>query len=154
MEKIATAETILAKQAFELFAKGYGVPILHYHCDNGRFADNAFVQHVADKHQTISYCGVNAHHQNGKAERRIRDVTEAARTSLLHATHRWPQAVSNVMWPQALKHAINSRNQTPRSLGAPSPLARFTSLPFTLRLSDQHPFGCPVYVLTAPLQAQ
>jgi hypothetical protein len=34
-------ETMLAKQAFEKFAVEHGVRILHYHCDNGQFADNA-----------------------------------------------------------------------------------------------------------------
>jgi hypothetical protein len=34
-------ETMLAKQVFEKFAAKYGVRILHYHCDDGQFADNA-----------------------------------------------------------------------------------------------------------------
>ncbi len=38
------AETMLAKQAFEKFAAKHGVCILHYHCDNGQFADNAWKQ--------------------------------------------------------------------------------------------------------------
>jgi hypothetical protein len=38
----SAAETMLAKQAFEKFAAEHGVRILHYHCDNGQFADNAW----------------------------------------------------------------------------------------------------------------
>jgi hypothetical protein len=37
----SATETMLAKQAFEKFAAEHGVHILHYHCDNGQFADNA-----------------------------------------------------------------------------------------------------------------
>ncbi len=42
MTKLTSEETMEAKQAFEHFAKQHGVCILHYHCDNGQFADNAF----------------------------------------------------------------------------------------------------------------
>ena len=106
-------ETIDAKHAFDRLAEKHGVRILHYHCDNGRFADKAFVDDVRAAHQTITFCGVGAHHQNGIAERRIRDITENARTSLLHAAHRWPKAIAANLWPQAIKHVVNVRNSLP-----------------------------------------
>jgi hypothetical protein len=37
-------KTLTAKLAFEQYAAEHGVKILHYHCDNGRFHDNAFQQ--------------------------------------------------------------------------------------------------------------
>jgi hypothetical protein len=40
---LTLSETIDAKHAFERFAAEHGVKIAHYHCDNGRFADTAFV---------------------------------------------------------------------------------------------------------------
>jgi hypothetical protein len=40
----SAAETMLAKQAFEKFAAKHGVRVLHYHCDNGQFSDNAWKQ--------------------------------------------------------------------------------------------------------------
>ena len=39
----------------------------YYHADNGQFADNAFINHVATSQHSISYYGVNAHWQNGIA---------------------------------------------------------------------------------------
>ncbi len=42
MTKLTSEETMEAKQAFEHFAEQHSVRILHYHCDNGGFADNAF----------------------------------------------------------------------------------------------------------------
>jgi hypothetical protein len=42
MTRLTSEETIEAKQAFKHFAKQHGIRILHYHCINGRFADNAF----------------------------------------------------------------------------------------------------------------
>ncbi len=77
-------ETVEAKEAFERFASTHGVTIEHYHADNGRFADNLFREAVQQSGQSITYCGVGAHHQNGIAERRICDLTEHARTMLLH----------------------------------------------------------------------
>ena len=40
----SSAETLAAKRAFETLAAEHGVKILHYHCNNGRFQDNAFKQ--------------------------------------------------------------------------------------------------------------
>ena len=68
---LTSAETVQAKRAFESFSQAHGVTIKHYHCDNGRFADNAYLEHVTKSGQTITYCGVNAHFQNGIAEKRI-----------------------------------------------------------------------------------
>ncbi len=39
-------KTMAAKNAFEKFAAEHGVTILHYHCDNRRFYDNACSRHV------------------------------------------------------------------------------------------------------------
>jgi transposase InsO family protein len=89
-QQLTSEETVQAKKAFETYAATYGVNILHYHADNGRFADKAFRQAISEKGQTISFCGVNAHWQNGVAERRIRELQENANTMLLHARRRWP----------------------------------------------------------------
>ncbi len=37
-------ETLAAKLAFKQYAAEHGVKVLHYHCNNGRFHDNAFQQ--------------------------------------------------------------------------------------------------------------
>ena len=71
-------DTLTAKRTFEAMARSYGITIKHYHADNGRFADNKFVDHAASQGQSISYCGVGAHFQNGIAERQIRDLQEGA----------------------------------------------------------------------------
>ena len=153
-QHLTTDETIDAKHAFERLAEQHGVRILHYHCDNGRFADKAFVDDVRAAHQTITFCGVSAHHQNGIAERHIRDITENARTSLLHAAHRWPKAIAANLWPQAIKHVVNVHNSLPRPGKTESPLSKFAGTSVQPNLKHFHPFGCPVYVLQAPLQTR
>ena len=85
MKTITSQETVEAKIAFESYAREHGVNIQHYHADNGRFADKEFVSHVTRSGQSISYCGVNAHWQNGRAEKRIRDLQDRVRVQLLHA---------------------------------------------------------------------
>ena len=66
-----SAEIVQAKQAFERFSYDHGVSIKQYHCDNGRFADKSFIAACKAKGQCISYCGVNAHIQNGITERQL-----------------------------------------------------------------------------------
>ena len=84
-ESTSAEETVDAKRAFEAFAKERGVTIKHYHADNGIFASNGFQEEMI---QSISFCGVGAHHLNGIAERRIQDLSETARSNLIHASHR------------------------------------------------------------------
>jgi hypothetical protein len=87
-------ETLEAKTAFERWSKSHDVVICHYHADNGRFAETKFMVAVAAAGQTISFCGVNAHFQNGRAERIICTLQDLGRTQLLHAMARWPVAIS------------------------------------------------------------
>ena len=101
-KKITSAETVLAKQSFECFARDHRVKILHYRTDNSRFADNGFIQACKDNNQGLTYCGVNAHFQNGMAEKWIRDLQEQSRTMLLFVVHKWPRMLSMALWPYAL----------------------------------------------------
>lgn len=92
-------QTILAKRAFERFAQRHGVIVKHCHADNAIFDSKAFAAEVHRCEQTISCCGVNAHHMNGKAEKKIRDLQDEARTTMLHAKQRWPTATEFNLWP-------------------------------------------------------
>ncbi len=89
----SSMETLTAKLAFEKFATEHGVRISHYHCNNGHFADNAFKESCKNGHKRLTFCGVNAHFQNGIAECAIWDILESARKQLLHACACWPAAV-------------------------------------------------------------
>ena len=95
MKSLTTEATLEAKTAFEAYTRNRGIQqVLHYHCDNGCFADNAFIKNIQDQGQTISFCAAYAHFQNGRAEKRIRDIQEDARKVLLHCTAQWPIATS------------------------------------------------------------
>ena len=55
---MSSEETLNSKLAFEKFATSHGV---HYHADNERFKDT---RDIEDNNQTISFCGVEVHHQS------------------------------------------------------------------------------------------
>jgi hypothetical protein len=61
MQDLSSEESVKAKQAFEQFAAKHGVIICHYHCNNGRFADNAFKEACQQSNQQLTFCGVNSH---------------------------------------------------------------------------------------------
>jgi hypothetical protein len=74
MTKLTSEETMEANRAFEHFAKQHGIHILHYHCNSRQFADIAFKNSCSAKGQRLTFFGVNAHFQNGIAEKAIRDL--------------------------------------------------------------------------------
>jgi Reverse transcriptase (RNA-dependent DNA polymerase)/GAG-pre-integrase domain len=145
-------ETLSAKIEFERYARSFGVAIKHYHADNGRFADNEWRDDVVSKGQRLSFCGVGAHHQNGRAEKRIRDIQDLARTSLIHANRRWPDAIDARLWPYALLNSNLTICKTPFPQQEESPYEIFSRSRVLPNLYDDHPFGCPVYILDGRLQ--
>jgi hypothetical protein len=154
LQKSTSAEdTIQAKVAFEQQAANSGVKILHYHADNGIFADNKFRKAVADAGQTLTFCGVNAHFQNGVAERRIRELQNHARTMLIHASNRWPSAITTNLWPYALRMANDILNDTPNLVTSKIPTNHFTRSNIAVNPKHYHTFGCPMYMLDTDLQS-
>jgi hypothetical protein len=72
---------------------------------------------------------------------------------MLHAAINWPLAMSVSLWPYAIRVAVDMMNATPRIDNSKIlPIEKFTSTAQHPRLKDFHPFGCPVYVLSEPLQ--
>ena len=157
MQRSTSAEeTIEAKHTFERKAAQYGVRIKHYHADNGIFAASDFQKEVNTAGQTISFCAVNAHHQNGIAEKRIRDLTDQARSMLLDAQSRWPRIIRPVLWPYAFKYAIDLQNTSSPSNNQDtmSPQSKFAGVDMGFGANRfRHPFGCPVFVLEAKNQS-
>ena len=99
--------------AFDYFTTAHGIGIKHYQCNNGHFADKGFINACESKGQLITYCGVNAHFQNGIAKEAIMDIMEADRKVLLHAKMKWPDAVDLALWPCTLQYAMHIHNTAP-----------------------------------------
>ena len=142
-----------AKDAFERSADQRGVKIIHYHVDNSRFADNAFIADCNNQRQSLSYCGVNTHFQNSIAERRIRDLQQQTRTSMLYAMNKWKRMILICLWPYAMRHTNDVANATPKKGEDDSPLEKFSGVKVVPKLRHFHGFGCPTYNLDNALQS-
>ena len=156
LQKTSNAEeTILGKKAFEATCRTHGISVRHYHVDNGIFRASKWVEECMRNNQALTFAGVNAHHSNGLAERRIRSLQELARAMLLHANKRWPNAVTTNLWPYAVRMACDAINEVPnlRDESNRLPLQTFTGSTSHTNVKHWKPFGCPVYVLEAPLQS-
>ena len=146
-------ETIRAKQNFEKLALDHGVLINSYRADNGIFRANEFVSHIRELNQKLSFCGVNAHHKNGAAERAVRTVSECARALLLFSACHWKGEITSELWPMAVDYAVYLYNHLPNEKGiAPADLFTGVTVP-RHKLKDCHIWGAPVYVLDPVLQA-
>ena len=152
-KSLSALETIQAKEAFERWSSSHGVTIRHYHADNGRFAENAFLKHIQESKQTISFCGVNAHFQNGRAERRIRTLQDQARCQIIHAKMRWPMAISTHLWPYAVRNVFDILNETCYKDNKKTRLEVFSGTDVSPNMRHHHHFGVPVYVLDNHLQS-
>ena len=151
----SATETVEAKEAFERQAAEDGVKILHYHADNGVFASKLWKLHCSTKRQGLTFAGVGAHFQNGKAENKIRQLQSQARTMLIHAAKRWPRAVTANLWPYAVRMANESSLEIPSTLfkDGRTPRMAFSSSRATTNPNFWQPFACPVYVLHDHLQS-
>jgi hypothetical protein len=143
----STESTMAAKLAFEKYATKHGISLKHYHCDNGRFADNVFKQSCKSNHQRLTFCGVNAHFQNWIAERAIRDLSDSAHKQLLHAHSRWPAAIHFALWPYALRNAALLHISLPVLEDSTSRLELFSSIQVGGNMKHMHTFGRPVFAL-------
>jgi hypothetical protein len=144
-------EAVLAKRLFEHLASTHHRSIKRYHADNGVFTTKLFRDACNSQHQQLTLCGVDAHHQNGIAERFIRTITERARTMLIHAMLCWPDIITEDLWPFAVQLAVDLHNMTPTSTGL-SPMEVFTGAKKSFDPSSCHTFGCPIYVLEPTLR--
>ena len=122
---ITSQETMMAKHTL---GEQCSMKILHYHTDNGCFVDNAFIADCQAKHQSLSYCRVNTHFQNGIAECCIRVLQEQTRTSMLYAMKKWKKMVLICLWPYTMRHANDVTNVMPRMGEELSPLEKFSGV--------------------------
>ena len=155
LQKTCSAEeTIEVKRAFEQYAENRGVRVRAYHADNGIFKAKKWVEECRQRKQDLTFAGVNVHHQNGIAERRIRELQETTRAMLIHATKRWPGVVTIHLWPYAIRMANQAYNATPLDAhtNKQSPNKIFDNSTVDINPKHWKPFGCPTYVLKSELQ--
>ncbi|KAI2496436.1 hypothetical protein MHU86_18060 [Fragilaria crotonensis] len=157
LQKTASAEeTVESKKAFEAFARRHGVRVINYHADNGIFKAHQWMEACRRDQQGITFAGVNAHHQNGHAERRIRELQEMARAMMIHANAQWKDSVTPNLWPYAVRNANEAINHTPSFQDSKrrTPIDMFAGTKVSGNPKHWKPFGLPVYVLENELQGR
>eukprot|EP00804_Cyclotella_cryptica_P007127 CCRYP_020034-RB/>CCRYP_020034-RB protein AED:0.46 eAED:-0.11 QI:0/0/0/1/0/0/2/0/484 len=78
---LGAGETVNAKIGFEEWLwEQSRLSVKHYHSDNGVFAAELFKDACKEEHQSQSFSGVGAKHQNAEAERAIQTVMYMARS--------------------------------------------------------------------------
>jgi hypothetical protein len=149
---LSAVETIRTKQGFERLCMDNGVVVQDYLTDSAAFKANSFVAHINETYQKLRFCGTNAHHQNGLAERSIQTISNMARAMILHASIHWKNGCDSSLWPQAVNYAAHIYNNTPKNGVCPADIFMGSTVPRHLLL-DYHVWGCPVYVLDPKMQS-
>ena len=98
--------------------------------------------------QGINYCGVNAHFQNERAEKAIRNLHTMAQKMILHAKGRWPEEIHLSLWPYALRMAVYVHNNVPNSADASSRLKALAHIAVSPKSTHYQKFGCTAFTLT------
>ncbi len=154
MRNLTLDKMLLAKHAYERFLSSLGVTAKAYHADNGQFADQGFRDDCNTSNQVITFCGVGGHHQNGIAERKIKELMLGARTLLLHAKRMLPEYILTILWPFALKCAKDRLNHLVHRSDGRTPYETLAGINASgIKVSNFHTFGSPCYVLDQQLQS-
>jgi hypothetical protein len=158
MKELTLEETLIAKRSWEKILGFAGRTAKHYRADNGRFADKDFHADCANHNQSLSFCGVGAHHQNGIVEGKNKVLTQGARTLLLHGMRMWPSIITSMFWPFALK-AMAERlaerlNKLHIHIDGSTPESKLYGMdPDDIPVGTFHTLFCPVYVLDSRLHS-
>jgi hypothetical protein len=154
MRELTLSKTLLAKHAYKRFLVSLGVESKAYDADNCRFADKGFRDDCTSSNQMITFCGVESHHQNGIADRKIKDITLGGQTLLLHGKRMFPKYISTILWPFAVKCYKDRLNNLVHRADGQTPYETLPSLDATpINTANFHTFGCPCYILDHRLQS-
>ena len=108
--------------------------------------------HVTSQGKASHTLVVNAHFQSGVAERRIRDLQETAQACLLHAQHRWKEAVNSHLWPYAVRTACSVYNEAPTKRMKRCPCEVFSGSKVMPNPNAWMPFGALFVFWTTPFK--
>jgi hypothetical protein len=126
----------------------------NFHADNGIIKAYKWTDPPCKQDgQGMTFAAVSAHHQNGIAERRIRELQDLARAMLAHANPRKSNSITANLWPYAIRNAGDTINHTPSMQDADrrSSIEIFSNSKVATNPKHWKPFGCPIYGLTSKL---
>ena len=111
------AQMVEAKHKFERLANNRGVNIKHYYADNKNFNEIVFRKSCIATTQMHKFCGLNAYHQNGVADRKISTVMSLSRAMLFAAMIKNPKVFTLAFWPLAVHYDVDILNNMSSSSG-------------------------------------
>ena len=152
MQSTTQEETLNANAAYQRFFNNHGIKVCRYHANNKLYSKKSFWGAVADAGQTITYCGVSAHHQNGIETARIKNLRLVARTMLLYDRRYWREDITTMIWRCDIKATGLQPNRFHLIDDSLSPLKIFSGVETTFDLKLRHTWGCPAYIMDAKLQ--
>ena len=94
LEQNSFDKTMISKRSCESELRKYGKEARHSHAGNGTHATSKRKEGIEDQKQDLTFCGVGSHHQNGKAENRIKITCNPERIISIHALCFWPKVIS------------------------------------------------------------
>lgn len=145
-------ELVKSKQEFEIWSTKFGMKIKNIRADNDVYSVKLFRDACTKDQQTLTFCAVGAHWQNGVAKRFVGMITERTCRILLHAIAKWPDTITEDMWTYALRHVVNFHNASFHKDQRASSYQLYTGQEAPWSLRDFKVFGCPSYVLDKALQ--
>ena len=151
--RITPQEEILAgKTAFERWADTFGVKINRYHSDHGNFSEKPFRSAIEDANQTITFLGVGSHHENVIFERKNQTITLGSRRLFLHTKRYWPEAITAMLLPYALKAFSEKLNVIKVDDYGMATMDNFAGTTIDINPKNHQTWGCPVYALDKRLR--
>ena len=139
---LRATDTVIRKKRFERNLNNFGHSVEIYLGDNSFYRFKEFRDDHKARGQTIEFCGIGAHHQNGVAERAIRTVSE-----------HWPGNVDLSLWSMTVKLAVHIYNMLPNMNTGLAPLGIVTGSRLDgSELRNSRVCGCPAYVLDSKVQ--
>ena len=76
-------------------ADTHTLKIYYYHSDNRLFDTIFFKNSVINTGYSLPFCSVNAQHQIGNVESKMKYATNFTRPSLIHTSHIWPKSFTH-----------------------------------------------------------
>ena len=148
MKNFSIEETLSAKASFERIFTLAGREVKAYRADNGRFADKKWHDDCVANKQSVTFCGVGNHRQNGVVEAKNKYLTLTARTLLLQGMRMWPEMISTYFWPFAVKAAAERHNKLHVDKDGNTPESKLYGIELEdIPVTTFHPLFCPVFVL-------
>ena len=96
-----SADTLESKYGYEREVADYSIKVKACHANNLCFSDNNFIGNCINHNQKITFYGVGAHRQNAVVKSKIKELSNGARTVLLHAKRKRPEVITTILWPFA-----------------------------------------------------